>query len=304
MHSPSSPIPPHLLRLLRKDYFFAGRMPLRIKRHIDHTADVPHDHEFMEISLVIKGRGVHYSATGRRDIEFGDVFIVHPKAWHVYTQYEDLVILNCLLGLELLERDISIVQRQKQLRYLLEEAPNSLERQGILSFRLAPEIAKRCQGHLEAMEQESEESTIFEISQIGHLLLLLVELTRAMEQEEELNTLSTRSLPYVVLECIRLIETKPAYSWTIEELSTLLCFNRHYLMRVFKQHVGISIMSYIHRSRAEMAAALLVESDQPINNIAIQIGWPDPNYFARRFKEYFGMTATEYRIKKREMLQH
>jgi AraC family transcriptional regulator, L-rhamnose operon transcriptional activator RhaR len=207
--------------------------------------------------------------------------------------------LNCLLGLELLERDLPIVQRQHQLRYLLEEAPNAAERQGILSFRLAPETARRCQSYLEAMERERDDASAFEISQIGNLLLLIVELTRALEHEEAQGTRSLRALPTVVLECIRLIETKLSHPWTIEELATMLCFNRHYLMRLFKQHVGISIVSYLHRSRAERAAILLRESDQAINSIGLQIGWPDPNYFARRFKEHFGVTATEYRNGKR-----
>lgn len=284
---------------LRRKHYLSGRMPLRIKRHSDHSANVPHDHDFMEIALVIQGRGVHYSASGRHNIEAGDVFIVHPKGWHVHTQCEDLVILNCFFGLELLERDVPIVQRQKQLHYLLSESPSAADRHGILSFRLSPETAKRCQNLMEAMEREKDDASAYEVSQIGNFLLLLTELTRALEDKESLNQRSLHTIPPVVLECIHLIETRLAHSWTIEELATTLCFNRYYLMRLFKQHVGISVVNYLHRSRAERAAALLVESDQNIQDIGMQIGWPDSNYFARRFKKYFGVTASEYRSGKR-----
>ena len=289
---------PPLLHLLRRDYFHSGRIPLRLKRHIDHSVNVPHDHEFMEISLVIQGKGVHYSALGRREIEVGDAFIVHPRAWHVHTECDDLVIFNCLLGLEVLERDVPIVHRNQSVRRLLEDSPNAPAHRGILWFHLSPESTARCLGIMEAMEGEERESIALEVGQIGYLLLLIVELARALELDEPQQSRSVRALPPVVLDCMRLLESKPAHPWTIEALATSLCFNRHYLMRLFKQHVGISIVNYLRRCRAERAAAYLAESDLPINTIAMQVGWPDPNYFARRFKEHFGVTATEYRESK------
>ena len=38
------------------------------------------------------------------------------------------------------------------------------------------------------------------------------------------------------------------------------------------------------RLRAENAATLLLDSDQPIAHVGQAVGWPDQNYFARRFK--------------------
>ena len=54
-------------------------------------------------------------------------------------------------------------------------------------------------------------------------------------------------------------------------------------------------MAYQARLRAENAATLLLHPDQPGTRIGQAVGWPDQNYFARRFKARYGLSATTYR---------
>jgi AraC family transcriptional regulator, L-rhamnose operon transcriptional activator RhaR len=54
-------------------------------------------------------------------------------------------------------------------------------------------------------------------------------------------------------------------------------------------------MAYLARRRVQMAAALLLHTDQPVTQVGRSVGWPDQNYFARRFKAHFGLSASTYR---------
>jgi AraC family L-rhamnose operon transcriptional activator RhaR len=54
-------------------------------------------------------------------------------------------------------------------------------------------------------------------------------------------------------------------------------------------------MAYLARCRVETAAILLVHTTQPITQIGRSVGWPDPNYFARRFKGHTGLSPSAYR---------
>ncbi|WP_432951113.1 helix-turn-helix domain-containing protein [Kribbella sp. CA-253562] len=49
------------------------------------------------------------------------------------------------------------------------------------------------------------------------------------------------------------------------------------------------------RLRAEQAAALLAESALPTSRVGAAVGWPDPTYFARRFRTLVGLTPSQYR---------
>jgi AraC family transcriptional regulator, L-rhamnose operon transcriptional activator RhaR len=54
-------------------------------------------------------------------------------------------------------------------------------------------------------------------------------------------------------------------------------------------------MAYLARRRVQMAAALLLHTDRPVTQVGRSVGWPDQNYFARRFKAHFGLSASTYR---------
>jgi AraC family transcriptional regulator, L-rhamnose operon transcriptional activator RhaR len=43
------------------------------------------------------------------------------------------------------------------------------------------------------------------------------------------------------------------------------------------------------------AAGLLLHTDESVTRTGRSVGWPDQNYFARRFKAHFGLSATIYR---------
>ena len=53
--------------------------------------------------------------------------------------------------------------------------------------------------------------------------------------------------------------------------------------------------TFLAQVRAEHAAVLLPHSDKPVTGIGRAVGWPDQNYFARRFKAHYGLSATTYR---------
>ncbi len=65
--------------------------------------------------------------------------------------------------------------------------------------------------------------------------------------------------------------------------------------RRFTQATGMSPLEYIHRLRLEEAKQMLEASDDPIEAIAVEVGYQDPSFFNRLFRREVALTPAQYR---------
>ncbi|MGN0250669.1 MAG: AraC family transcriptional regulator [Oliverpabstia sp.] len=71
----------------------------------------------------------------------------------------------------------------------------------------------------------------------------------------------------------------------------------NYTGHVFKQHTAKSVSAYILEVRMEKVAHYLQTTSWPIGKILDMVGLEKNNYFYTRFKNYFGMSLSEYKQK-------
>ena len=89
-----------------------------------------------------------------------------------------------------------------------------------------------------------------------------------------------------------------------EEISNVtaaekLDINSAYFCRLFKKETGYTFGQYLTNYRIHVAAGLLTNFDMRINEVAMQVGIPDSNYFSQVFKKIMGMTPKEYQDAKK-----
>lgn len=68
-----------------------------------------------------------------------------------------------------------------------------------------------------------------------------------------------------------------------------------HLARAFRAAYGITITNYIHQARLIHAKHLLSVTSASISSIALNVGYPDANYFSRIFKSLEGVSPAMYR---------
>jgi AraC-like DNA-binding protein len=266
-----------------------------------HAEDNPaHTHSFVEIAFAIGGSGIHHSVSGRHEMSRGDVVLLRPGVWHGYEACLRLELYNCCFSSELLRRELSWMREDPLLGYLLWTGPYAIAGRGMLSFSLPEEALGSCMGHLQALAALRRCSLARHRGDIlGRLSLLLSELGRVAQPGLGLpgTTAATQGGPLhpAVGRAMRLLEASLARPWALTELAEELHLTPGYLVRLFKAATGLPPMAYLAQVRAEQAADLLLHSDEPITCIGQAVGWPDQNYFARRFKAHYGLTATSYR---------
>lgn len=92
------------------------------------------------------------------------------------------------------------------------------------------------------------------------------------------------------------IESNIDSSLSIEELADVAGFSKYHFHRIFKGIVDEPLSRYVNRLKLERATNLLTyRSDMTITDIAYHFGFTDSAVFSRTFKNYYGVSPSQYR---------
>lgn len=89
----------------------------------------------------------------------------------------------------------------------------------------------------------------------------------------------------------------------VVKLAKIAGYSHFHFCRVFKIHIGESVMSYTTRLRLERASTEVYLGKKSILNIALDAGYQTPTGFLKAFKKRFGTTPTEYKSSAKELLR-
>jgi len=86
-----------------------------------------------------------------------------------------------------------------------------------------------------------------------------------------------------------------AFHMSIDEMAHAANVSRSYFQHTYKMLFGQSVRDDILQSRMSHAKLLLSTTKVPVSAIAEQCGYNNDVHFMRQFKNYTGLTPTEYR---------
>ena len=81
----------------------------------------------------------------------------------------------------------------------------------------------------------------------------------------------------------------------LEDITQHVGFSKFYGGRLFKQHMGMTIIEYLIDVRLNRAKELLAQGEFSIKQISFMVGYQDPNYFTWSFKKATGISPVKYR---------
>lgn len=272
--------------------------PNRIEANFveDHPNYPAHDHEFVELAIIVGGTCVHQSAIGEQQVSAGDVFLFRPGAWHEYKHVKNLLLYNCCFDPALLGLELGWMVNDPLLGRLLWSVPLAPAQHGTVALHLGKaELAqtRKVLDELCALTQHEF------AAHFGEHLGLLIQFLSVLSHHLPMETASAprpRTHP-AVTTAIKLIDEQLAEPWTLPLLAEKTHLRADYLCRIFGEIVGLSPMNYLTRRRLEIATSLLRRTPLPVGEVGATVGWSDANYFARRFQDKFGISPSNYRAR-------
>lgn len=100
---------------------------------------------------------------------------------------------------------------------------------------------------------------------------------------------------YKLHKAISTLQTEMGSAFSLDRLASEAGMSVSHFSRLFKKATGQSPSQYFIHLRMEAARELLLESDLSILNIALEVGYGSPSYFAHLFRRHTGITPREYR---------
>ena len=82
---------------------------------------------------------------------------------------------------------------------------------------------------------------------------------------------------------------------SLESVAGHFFIDKHYLARLFKEKYGVTLVTYLQQVRITHAKRMLRFTDKSIEEIGLECGIGELNYFSRVFKKLEGVSPSEFR---------
>ena len=283
--------------------FFENGEPIYINRPAEQVEPHLHTHDFLEISYVASGEGVHILGDKKYNVFKGDLFVINYNVAHEFRSIagsdDKLIIYNCVFKPEFLDYTLINCRDFKDIAYHF--LFNSLFPQETSSANDIKLIGKDC-ADIEQLyvkmydEYKNRNSGYIEILR-AYLIELLVTIFRKYKQagvSEKHHQVEHRKKE-LIEEAMRYMKENYKKDIKLEELSMISFFSRNYFCRLFKDVTGMTVVEYIQKLRIQQACRLLKETNNTIQDISDQVGYEDGKFFTKLFKRYTGHTPSAYR---------
>jgi AraC-like DNA-binding protein len=255
-----------------------------------------HAHDFLVLAYFERGGGTLRVGQREWSVTTGDCYLVAPgdvvavgedprrlaraRGWTVYFPPE---------GLGPQVPDALLAWRAHPL--LLPFARGAAV--GAQRLRVPPDRRRWWSTRLAELDQELQQRHDgYHEAAMAHLTLLLVDIARFASDVVEDLTVNNEPL---LAEVFGFIEAHYAQPISLQDVAAALGLTPGHLTTVVRRKTGRTVQSWITERRMAEARRMLVETDQTVAQVGRSLGYRDPVYFSRTFRQVNGTTPIDWR---------
>lgn len=107
-------------------------------------------------------------------------------------------------------------------------------------------------------------------------------------------------LPPAVLRAKTYLQDKFAQPCDLDQVAAVARLSPHYLIQLFRRHLGTTPIRYLWKCRAEAGTYLLKTTESAVDAVAYQCGFQSAPHFSRYLKTHYSYSPTELRRRYRQ----
>lgn len=258
--------------------------------HIDEKPRPLHRSQSLILMWMEEGQVEFFTTAGMTVVTAGDICIVPPgslHAFHTVTLDTRYLFLSIHPGL------FAFPSSHFFTREFMQPLENGTLKMPSL-LRPGEEGYSRILCQMQRLDPQKEGSNAYTMELLGIATDICAALYPLCRRGPELHAGQSAGE-----QCLHYLQSHFHQKITLEELAEHVHLHPNYLCSLFREQTGKTIFDQLNWERIHEASKLLRSTDLPISQIAIRCGFQDPNFFARKFRQYLGSSPTAYRKKNR-----
>lgn len=244
-----------------------------------------HTHDFAEVFWITEGEGEQVLRDGRWPLEPGSLCFIHPKIVHTFRSAGQMILMNVAFP-GLYYRWLTRGPQASQARALF-TARSRMPTQHRLGKAQLAQLNRLAADLLHAPQREV------------HLSKFLFALFCLLEENAGFRV-APEAPDWLQSALLRIQEPEHA-RLGVPEFIRLAGRSPEHVSRTTRQWTGQPPQLVVREARLNLAARALTFSDEPILDIAADLGFENVGHFYAAFRQRFGSPPRQYRIQQRQL---
>jgi len=255
------------------DDYLNSKKHFFVEKNILVSTSYMHNHQFVEIELLISGSGVHIVNGTSQKIKPGFAVIMTPSDFHSYllTDDTDLEILSLKFNSDFISDDIRKMFLNRKVPVSIampeEEKAKILHMNEIITEkannrdRFANIVARNCIEYICAIILEEHEKVY------------------GFSRDDIIDDKCQKALSYIHLNFKKKL--------SLDDVAAYIHMTPTYFCTYFKQQTGSSFITYVNKLRVQLAYDLIIRTDITLTQIYYESGFKSYTHFSKIFKEFY-----------------
>lgn len=253
-----------------------------------------HCHDFIEIVIILKGKGHFIINDEKVLVSEGNVLILNPGTYHRSIPDSPHTLTECYLAFT----DVDFVNAPRNFFPFF----HGQKMLGKLPERVKKEIFQLCC----SIDRESQSRNPGRYFMLKAYLIQVICLLLRFDRQEEIADqhclagyeFKSPNKKYVVQQIMKYMENHYKEKISLDQIAENMYLSPFYISKLFKSETGDTPINYLISLRMEKAKELLDQnSTLSIQEVAAAVGYEDAYHFSKLFKKFYGLSPLYYKAR-------
>ncbi len=244
--------------------------------------ETEHDHDYFEVALIEDGQTEHRINGITQLLKAGQLIFIRPRDVHAFRadRKRGCRIVNIMFRSETAHHLATRYASSIAGRFFDSQSPLPEEHSlGSVRFDRALSVAR----HLQTGDRS--------LARIEEFLLTLT------NRVADFTSPTNAAAPRWFTDACTAAQSREVFRRGTEGFVSAAGRSHEHVCRTCKEVLGLTPSAYINRIRLDYAAHLLRSDETSIEGIAAACGYDNTSYFYRLFRDQYGMTPRNYRLR-------